>query len=663
MSSNTNAFAKGGYMGRYCIINLTNGTTEVVEPGDEFYRKYLGGYGIGAAVITERQAPGVDALAPESHFGICTGLLTGTGAFFAGRFMVVGKSPLTGGWGDANSGGFLSRELKCAGYDAVFFTGASDKPVWVLITDAGIEIKDAASLWGKDAVETEEAIRAELGDKKVQIACIGQSGERLSRIAGVVHDGGRIAARSGLGAVMGSKNLKAVAVRGKKKIPVADPERLKAINAAYMKDFKQSKLADRISLRFLNGIVTKLIYFTGLSVPAHPSMVREILKKYGTTGNLVYSFMTGDTPIKNWDGVGYTDYTMSSAAKNSDESILRRQKRKYACQGCPLGCGGIIDIEKGRYAGTQGHKIEYETVGAFGGMTLVDDPDVLIELNEMCNRAGIDTISTGAVCAFAIECYAHGILTKEDTGGIELGWGKGEAILRLTEMIITRTGLGDILADGVKRASEKIGKGAEAYAVHAGGQELPLHDPRNDAGYAIAYQCEPTPGRHTIGCYMHANLFGVKDLFPKVRQALKGALNEKQRDAYLYAASSMYMQLMNGCGMCLFGRITSALPLFEYMNAITGWDLTPDDYYTAGERILSLRKAFNAREGISPEDQKVHARAIGATPLASGPNKGVTVDIDALQGYFFQSVGWERSTGKPTPAKMKELGLDQLFGA
>jgi aldehyde:ferredoxin oxidoreductase len=662
METNKTTVPKGGYVGKYCIINLTTGKTEVVEPGDDFYRKYLGGYGLGAAVITERQPAGIDALSPESHVGICTGLLTGTGCFFAGRFMVVGKSPLTGGWGDANSGGFLSKEMKAAGYDAIFFTGAAEKPVWVLITESGIEIKDAGSLWGKDAIETEESIREILGDKKVQVACIGQSGERLSRLAGVVHDGGRIAARSGLGAVMGSKKLKAVAVRGNKKVPVAYPEKLKAINSEYMKEFKQSKLADRISLRLLNNIVTKMIYWTGMSVPAHPSMVREILKKYGTTGNLVYSFMTGDTPIKNWSGVGYTDYTMKSAAKNSDESILKRQKKKYACQGCPLGCGGIIDIEKGRYAGTQGHKIEYETVGAFGGLTLVDDSDTLIELNEMCNRAGIDTISTGAACAFAIDCFEHGILSVKDTGGIALKWGNGESILKLTEMIINREGLGDLLADGVKRASERIGKGSEAYAVHAGGQELPLHDPRNDAGYAIAYQCEPTPGRHTIGCYMHANLFRVQDMVPKVQRALKRALNENQKNAYLYTASSIYMQLMNGCGMCLFGRITSALPLFEYLNAVTGWEMSADEYYETGERILSLRKAFNVREGITPQDQKVHALAIGKKPLESGPNKGKTVDIDMLQGYFFQSVGWEQDTGKPTPAKMRELGLDQLFG-
>jgi len=651
----------GGYMGKYCIINLTTGKTEVVEPPDEFYRKYLGGYGVGAAVITERQPAGIDPLAPESHLGFCSGLLTGAGPFFAGRFMVVGKSPLTGGWGDSNSGGYLSRELKRAGYDAVFITGKAEKPVWVLVNDKGIEIKDATSLWGKDGVETEESIRESLGDKKAHVACIGSSGEKLSLISGIFHDGGRMAARSGLGAVMGSKNLKALAVRGKKKVPVADRERLKAINSDFMAEFKTSSVGDRLSLKLLNNVVTWLIYHTGISVPAHPSMVREIMKTYGTTGNLVFSFMTGETPIKNWTGVGYTDYGMASAAKNSDDNMLKRQKRRYACQGCPMGCGGFVDIKKGRYAGTEGHMPEYETIGAFGGMTLLDDTDIIIEINEMCNRAGIDSISTGCAVAFAIECFEKGILTLKDTGGIELGWGKGDSILKLTEMIIAREGLGDILADGVKRAAEVIGKGSEAYAIHAGGQELPLHDCRNDLGYAISYQCEPTPGRHGSGSYLNAGIFGVEKKFPQMQQILKRANSKEEKDVCRYTASSIYMSLLNGCGMCLLGACSSDLPMIEYINAVTGWDLSAEEYYKTGERILSLRKAFTVREGITPADQRLCDRAIGKTPLASGPNKGVTVDIDALQDIFFRNVGWDRNTGGPTPAKMKDLGLDSLF--
>lgn len=661
MKENNSPGGFGGYMGRYCIVNLSTGKTETVEPPDEFYRKFLGGYGLGAAVITERQKAGIDPLGPESHLGFCAGLLSGAGPFFAGRFMVVGKSPLTGGWGDANSGGFLSTEIKRAGYDAVFITGAAKKPVWVLVTDEGIEIRDAAFLWGKDGLETEDAIRQELGDKKVQVACIGPSGEKRSLISGIVHDGGRMAARSGLGAVMGGKNLKALAVRGKKKVPVADPDRLKAINADFLADFKKSKLADRISLKLLNNIVTRLIYHTGIAVPAHPSMVREIMRTYGTTGNLVFSFMTGETPIKNWSGVGYTDYTMASASKNSDNSILKRQKRRYACQGCPLGCGGIIDIEKGRYAGTQGHKPEYETIGAFGGMTLLDDTDTLIELNEMCNRAGIDSISTGCVVAFAIECFERGILTREDTGGLELRWGEGDAIVRLTEMIISREGLGDILADGVKRASEKIGKGSEAYAVHAGGQELPLHDSRCDQGYAISYQCEPTPGRHGSGSYLNAGLLGVDKNFPNMREILKRSVSKVERDVCRYTASSIYMSLLNGCGMCMLGAVTASLPVVQYLNAVTGWDLSAEEYYKCGERILSLRKAFTVREGITPADQRLRDRTVDGSPLAAGPNRGVVVDMKTLEEIFFRNLGWDYTTGGPTPAKIRELGLDALL--
>ena len=493
----------GGYTGKYCIVNLSDGTTEVVEPDVIFYQKYLSGYGLGAAVIMKRQKPGVDPLAPQSYLGFCSGLITGSGALFSGRFMVVGKSPLTGGWGDANAGGYLSREIKRTGYDAVFFTGAAQKPVWVNITDENIEIKDAGSLWGKDIIDTEVALKEELGDQKVQVACIGQSGEKCSLISGIATDGGRMAARSGLGAVMGSKKLKAVAFRGRRDIPVARPLEVKEINRKFMVEYKKSKLPDRLTVRFMH-FISQMIAKTGIAVPAQASLVREIYRKYGTPGLTVYSAMVGDMPIKNWDGVGITDYGVASAAKNSDENVIKYQKRKYGCQSCPLTCGGIIDIKKGRYRGTRGHKPEYETLGSFGGLLLHDDLDAIIELNEMCNRAGIDTISTGAAVAFAIECFENGIIDLSATGGLELGWGKSAEIIRLTEMIINREGFGNTLADGVRRAAEKIGRGAEKFAMHAGGQELPMHDPRLDPGFAIAYQCEPTPGRHSISSFMWA---------------------------------------------------------------------------------------------------------------------------------------------------------------
>jgi aldehyde:ferredoxin oxidoreductase len=451
----------GGYTGKYGIVDLTKGTTELVRPEEAFYRKYLSGYGLGVAVITERQKPGVDPLSPESYLGFCSGLLTGTGAFFSGRWMAVGKSPLTGGWGDANAGGYFSRELKRTGFDALFFTGSAKGPVWVLVEDGSVQIRDGTSLWGRDTVETEDRIKEELGDKRVQVASIGISGEKRSLISGIVTDGGRIAARSGLGAVMGSKNLKAVALRGRQKISVAEPDRMKAVNKRFLKEYKKSKILDRITVSIMN-FLGQVIGRTGLQVPAQTSLVREVYKKYGTSGLTVYSAMTGDMPIKNWEGVGYLDYPADRAAKTSDENVIRHQRRRYACQSCPLGCGGILDIHKGRYAETTGHKPEYETLAAFGGLLLHDDLDVIIEINEMCNRAGIDTISTGGAIAFAIECFEKGVIDEETTGGLALGWGKSREILKLTEMIILREGLGDLLADGVKRG---LGKNREGFGA------------------------------------------------------------------------------------------------------------------------------------------------------------------------------------------------------
>ncbi len=649
----------GGYTGKYLIVNLTDGSSKEIKPDETFYKKYLSGYGLGAAVITQNQKAGIDPLSPDSHLGFCSGLLTGTGAYFSGRLMVVGKSPLTGGWGDANVGGFFSRELKRTGFDAVFFTGKAEKPVWVFLSDTGIEIKDASDLWGKDTIETETIVKKQLDNKRLQVCSIGISGEKLSLISGIVTDKGRIAARCGMGAVMGSKNLKAFAVRGKQKTPVAKPEVLKKINKIFINEFKKRKTPDKFNARFLN-FFSKIMAWTGISVPAQAGTVREILRKFGTPGFTLYSALVGDMPIKNWAGSGLSDYPAHRAAKTSDESVLKRQTRKYACQSCPLGCGGIVNIEKGRYSGTKGHKPEYETIGAFGGLILHDDLDAIIEINEMCNRAGIDTISTGGSVAFAIECFENGLIDKNQTNGLNLSWGKTEEIIKLTEMIINREGFGDILADGVKAASLKIKKGSEKYAIHAGGQELPMHDPRLDPGFAIAYQCEPTPGHHTISSFAYPGLFGIQKKYPVIKKMVRSAKDKTSKNIQLYAAGSFYMQLVNACGMCELGAISITLPVVEYINAVTGWGITPDEYLKTGERILALRKVFNVREGIKPEDHKMNSRAIGTPPLKKGPLKGVTIDNDKLISEFYSIAGWDPVTGGPNLDKMKELGLDNV---
>jgi aldehyde:ferredoxin oxidoreductase len=291
-------------------------------------------------------------------------------------------------------------------------------------------------------------------------------------------------------------------------------------------------------------------------------------------------------------------------------------------------------------------------------MLLQDDFDAIVEINEMCNRAAIDTISTGATVAFATECFENGIIDETTTGGLRLGWGRTAEVVRLVDLMIKREGFGDVLADGVKRAAEKIGKGSEKYAVHAGGQELPMHDPRLDPGFAIAYECEPTPGRHTVSCYLYASLFGVEKKFPAAAELVRGARGRAARDVRRFVAGIYYMQLLNCGGMCLFGAITSSLPVVEYMNAVTGWDLTADEYLKTGERILNLRKAFNLREGIVAGEDRIHHRAVGATPMTQGPLKGKQVDLEMLMDEFYRTAGWTVDAGGPTPEKMKELGLD-----
>jgi len=326
-----------------------------------------------------------------------------------------------------------------------------------------------------------------------------------------------------------------------------------------------------------------------------------------------------------------------------------------------LGCGASLEIANGCYQGDEGHRPEYETLSAFGSLLLNGDLDSIIEINEMCNRAGIDTISAGGTVAFAIECFEKGIIDERATAGLKLGWGKSPEIVKLTEMIINRDGIGDILADGVKRAAEKIGKGSEKYAVHAGGQELPMHDSRLDHGFGIAYPCEPTPGRHTISSFMYGPVMGVDKQFPWVEKMLNQEPDKQAKDVIWYTGGSYFMQLVNSSGICQFGPLTSSLPLVEYLNFATGWDLSADEYLIIGERILNLRKAFTVREGIRPQDTRLHYRAAGNPPLSKGPTKGVTVDTDTLAKSFYSLVGWDLETGGPTKQKLDELGIAELF--
>ncbi len=655
-----------GYMGKVLWVNL--GTREI-KPEDipeETIKKYMTGYGLGAKILYDNIPPGADALGPENILGFCSGILTGTPSLFSGRWMVVAKSPLTGGWGDANCGGTLAPAIKRSGYDCIFFTGVSEKPVYLYVDDEKAELRDASGLWGKDIVETEDAILEELGEKKLAIASIGPAGEKLSLIAGIANDRGRYAGRSGVGAVMGSKKLKALVAKGKQKVTVDNAEQIKSLTKSFRKGLDHADLLQKILGKRLVGFAGKLTRI----MPAHQAQAGDlycqVLKKYGTMGITSMSAESGDSPVKNWGGAGYKDFPLTQSSKISDDAVLKYQSKRYSCHSCPIGCGGIMEVKDGPYPLEETHKPEYETLCAFGTLCLVDDIHVVLKANDMCNRGGLDTISAGGAIAFAIECYENGILTKDDLGGLEIGWGKAEPIIQLLQMIIDREGIGDVLADGVKVAAQKIGKDSDKYAIHAGGQELPMHDGKFDTQHATAYEAEPTPGRHTISAYVWQELMQLprysKDADKIKPMSSKKEILSPDGKAKNQAINSKIMQVVNGAGLCMFGLCCGPkLPLYEWLNATTGWGLTDDDYLTTGERIETLRHSFNVREGITHKDTKMNARARGDEPLTDGPLKGVRVDVDEQVKQFYREFDWDYETGKPSKERLEALGLNQVL--
>lgn len=604
-----------GYMGKVLFADLSSGTLEDVALDEDLCRKFLGGCGIGVKMLYDRMKPGVDPLGPDNILGFMTGPLTGTPAIIGSRYVVVSKSPLTGTWGDANSGGYFGPALKAAGYDGVFFKGVSEKPVYLVVDSGKATLRDASALWGKDSNETDDLLKAEHG-KACRIACIGPSGESLSLISCIMNDKGRAAGRSGLGAIMGSKRLKAIVAKGNMDVPIADPERARALRSKYIKE---------------------------MDIGFGP-----VLKKYGTGGITADSAMSGDSPVKNWAGAGPVDFP--NASKISDDALIAYEKRKFACWRCPIACGGIMDVKEGPYAVEDGHKPEYETLCMFGTLTLNDNLESIIKINEICNRAGLDTISTGSAVAFAIECYENGILTKGDTDGLDLRWGNEEAIVALTEKIARREGLGALLADGIKVASEKIGKGSEPYAVHIGGQEVPAHDPKFTPGLAVTYQLDATPARHTQGGELIAPPAGL-DVEKHDRLDFTDRGEDQRKLVNM-------MHVINAAGLCMFGYISmDARSVPEFLTAITGWTFTMDDCLELGERIGTARHLFNLREGINPLKRKVHGRVIGDPPLKEGNVRDTTLDMETMIRDYLKAVDWDLETAMPSEARLKALGL------
>ena len=593
-----------GYMNRILFVNLSTGEMNEETPKEDLYRDFIGGYGVGARILYNRQKGGVDPLGPENTLGFLTGPLTGTPSTFAGRYGIVAKSPLTGGWGDSNSGGHFGPYLKFSGYDSVFFTGIAEKPVYLFLDNGRAELKDASDLWGKDCFVTEDTLKAELGEG-TEISCIGPAGEKLALISCVVTRRGAVAGRSGLGAVMGSKKLKAIAARGKLEVPVFDIDKVNQLRQAHLE-----------AMRKWSGMETM-----------------ESFHKYGTSHVAERFAHSGNTPVKNWGGVGTID--LPDVSGLSGDAAIANLDRRTGCWHCPVSCEGRLKAGEGEYrypAGTR--RLEYETQASFGTMCLNSNTESLNMLNHLCNCYGLDTISGGTTIAFAIECYEKGLINKADTDGIELTWGNHRAIVAMTEKMVNREGFGDVLADGVKVAAEKIGKGAEEFAVHIGGQELGMHDPKfpsfPESTSAARYQMDATPGRHT-------------------------QMN--------FGPGAFTFQLVNATGWCMFSDLVGGNTIkyiTEFMSAVTGWNRSEDEMLKAGERIYNMRHIFNLREGINPIQYKIHPRIVGRPPQKEGPLAGVSLDIKAQIYENLDALDWDRVTTRPSKKKLLELGLDDV---
>lgn len=617
----------GGYMGKLLFVDLSRREVKDESLDEKLCCDFIGGVGFGAKLLFDRQKGGVDPLGPENTLSFITGPLTGTPALFGSRYEVVGKSPLTGTWGQANSGGDFGPHLKFAGYDAIFLTGASEKPVYLFIKDGVAEIRDAQQLWGRDTAETEDMLKGELGEE-VRVAGIGPAGEKLSLISCIINNKGRAIARSGLGALMGSKKLKAVAVLGTMEVPLADKKKANELRRKYLAEMKSPSGEFK-----------------------HPTI--ESLRKFGTIGNNALFVRVGSSPVKNWGGVGVNDFP--NAAAISDVNVLNFEAKKYGCYRCPLACGGLMKAGTEYKYEAHVHKPEYETATFFGTMCLNDNLESIIMANDICNRYGLDTISTGSTIAFAIECYQNHIITSKDTDGIELNWGNHRAIVALTEKMAKREGFGDILADGSKAAAEKIGKGAEKYAMHVRGQELPCGDPRGMPSKAAVLITGAAPGQHMRGSvkWVESGLGPQGMEFPPLEKYTYSG--KGQIDAWM----RKYYHAVEAAGICLLGDWgLSVDSILNQLAAVTGQEYSLEELLKVGERIACCSQAFNVREGLKPADFKLPARVTGHPPLKEGPNANVTLDVANMVKEFFEAMEWDAETGKPSKKKLDELDLE-----
>ena len=619
-----------GYAGKQLRISLNNRKVTVENIDPKVLRRYLGGTGYGARILYDELKKGIDPLSKANKLIFATGPLSLNRIPGGGSVMVCFKSPLTNAWSESRCGTDFGPDLKRAGYDAVIIEDRSEKPVYIVINDEDIEIKPAEHLTGKSISEKNKMIRDELDDQKISVMCIGPAGEKLVKIAVAMSDQ-RAAGRCGLGAVMGSKNLIGIAVKGSKEVSVAQPEKLKEAIRKAMKAVRENEIAAGF-------------------------------KEHGTTGEMVPNDAAGDWPTKNWHSNHW-----GKAEKIYDEFYNNKLIKNHACyRGCPIACGRIAEVKEGKYKTPVHEGSEYESLSAFTAFVLNENIEAAIHATYLCNEYGIDTISAGAIIAFAMECYEHGVIKKKDIGDLDLSWGNPDALPELVRLISMREGIGDILAEGVKIASEKLGKGSEEFAIQGKGLEAPAHDARSGKALAVAYgtanrgMCHIHPlegmaydsGKFDFGMVK----YGLPDPNTVHRWDEKG----KGKSVKILQDGLIIPDILSTCKFFMYGGLNID-NYADMLSALTGWEIDGWELLKVGERVTNLQRLFNMREGFGRNDDLIpeRVRKIPSFGIYKDEQRCAIKDYEGMLNEYYEARGWDLITGKPSKDKLRELGLEE----
>lgn len=626
-----------GYTGYLLRVDLTNKKSKKERIDVKLLEHYAGARGLNMKFMYDEVKPGIDPLGPENKIFFGVGPCNGTSMSGSQRFNISAKSPSTGFLGDSNNGGDLGAELKYAGYDMVIIEGCSERPVYIWINDDTIELKDASHIWGKTTSQARRIIEREVNDPEACLALIGPGGENLIPFANVMTELGRSSGRTGMGAVLGSKNVKALAVRGTHGVKVADYEALKELNKADRENWRDT--------------------------PAY-----DVMSKYGVTmGWAAYQSM-GMLPTKNFQ-FGTFEKDMYQALV--DGNFFLKQK---ACVSCALGCNHSYVIKDGPYKGAFGEGVELDHLGDFGPKIGNDNMGLALKLGNVADELGIDMMDSTGMISYAMECYEKGILTEKDTDGLKLEWGNADVVLKLMEMMAYKRGIGATLAEGLIRAPKRIGKGSEKYALHSKGQVLVMRDPRASKSWALMYAVSSRGACHMRAFVPEGYAAGkgiTTGVYPpdvlKIVEGYSNALNALSEEGKpelvkWYEQLRAFQDSMEICRFSLYNGMIDAQNrpitdlMAKYFNAVTGRNIAPDEVLRIGERIVNLERAINIREGLTRKDDSLPERHL-KTPLPDGPAKGQTVDLEPMLDRYYELRGWDKYTGVPNREKLEELGL------